>query len=242
MTLEQKKPSHYLASNPSTIHRLNLCFLRLDLLLSLSNELIQPLQLSPRSLPVIPKIHQSCVGLFAYPVYKTTVLGNLLRLEETHETINIGDLCGVEYASEPCGGERKMENLNEVRIKEIRSDNGTEFRNNKLEEFCDEKAKAIRVFNIRRQELEESFHVTFSEDDEAISQSSTKGMSEHFPYIPTYDPLSTNNIIPETINSTDSHITQDPVPTNETPESTTSDDHPFINTHESEDNPKPTEV
>ncbi|GKE81372.1 retrovirus-related pol polyprotein from transposon TNT 1-94, partial [Tanacetum coccineum] len=30
-------------------------------------------------------------------------------------------------------------------------------------------AKAFRVFNIRRQELEESFHVTFSEDDEAIS-------------------------------------------------------------------------
>ena len=34
---------------------------------------------------------------------------------------------------------RKMENLNEVRVKELRSDNGTEFRNHKLEEFCDEK-------------------------------------------------------------------------------------------------------
>ncbi|GJZ19951.1 retrovirus-related pol polyprotein from transposon TNT 1-94 [Tanacetum coccineum] len=34
---------------------------------------------------------------------------------------------------------RKMENLNEVRVKELRSDNGTEFRNYKLEEFCDEK-------------------------------------------------------------------------------------------------------
>ncbi|GKD17764.1 retrovirus-related pol polyprotein from transposon TNT 1-94 [Tanacetum coccineum] len=34
---------------------------------------------------------------------------------------------------------RKMENLNEVRVKEPRSDNGTEFRNHKLEEFCDEK-------------------------------------------------------------------------------------------------------
>ncbi|GJZ29307.1 retrovirus-related pol polyprotein from transposon TNT 1-94 [Tanacetum coccineum] len=150
---------------------------------------------------------------------------------------------------------RKMENLNEVRIKEIRSDNGTEFRNNKLEEFCDEKdhigkfddksddgfflgyspiAKDFRVFNIRRQELEESFHVTF------ISQNSS--MSEHFPYIPAYDPLSTNNIIPETINSTNLHITWDPVPTNETPESTTSNDHPVINTHGSEDNPDPFEV
>ncbi|GKC07021.1 retrovirus-related pol polyprotein from transposon TNT 1-94 [Tanacetum coccineum] len=34
---------------------------------------------------------------------------------------------------------KKMENLNEVRVKELRSDNGTEFRNHKLEEFCDEK-------------------------------------------------------------------------------------------------------
>nr|GEV72729.1 uncharacterized mitochondrial protein AtMg00810-like [Tanacetum cinerariifolium] len=34
---------------------------------------------------------------------------------------------------------RKMENLNEVKVKELRSDNGTEFRNHKLEEFCDEK-------------------------------------------------------------------------------------------------------
>ncbi|GJS65390.1 retrovirus-related pol polyprotein from transposon TNT 1-94 [Tanacetum coccineum] len=33
---------------------------------------------------------------------------------------------------------RKMENLNEVRVKELRSDNGTEFINHKLKEFCDE--------------------------------------------------------------------------------------------------------
>ncbi|GKE18362.1 retrovirus-related pol polyprotein from transposon TNT 1-94 [Tanacetum coccineum] len=34
---------------------------------------------------------------------------------------------------------RKMKNLNEVSVKELRSDNGTEFRNHKLEEFYDEK-------------------------------------------------------------------------------------------------------
>ncbi|GJY95689.1 retrovirus-related pol polyprotein from transposon TNT 1-94 [Tanacetum coccineum] len=34
---------------------------------------------------------------------------------------------------------RKIENLNEVKVKELRSDNGTEFRNHNLEEFCDEK-------------------------------------------------------------------------------------------------------
>ncbi|GJQ99787.1 reverse transcriptase domain-containing protein [Tanacetum coccineum] len=32
-----------------------------------------------------------------------------------------------------------MENLNEVRVKELRSDNGTDFKNHKLEEFCNEK-------------------------------------------------------------------------------------------------------
>ncbi|GKC71108.1 retrovirus-related pol polyprotein from transposon TNT 1-94, partial [Tanacetum coccineum] len=34
---------------------------------------------------------------------------------------------------------KKMENLNEVRVKELRSDNGTKFRNYNLEEFCDKK-------------------------------------------------------------------------------------------------------
>ncbi|GJV52012.1 retrovirus-related pol polyprotein from transposon TNT 1-94 [Tanacetum coccineum] len=41
--------------------------------------------------------------------------------------------------TEGYGSVRKMENLNEVRVKELRSDNGTKFRNHKLEEFCDEK-------------------------------------------------------------------------------------------------------
>ncbi|GJV83503.1 retrovirus-related pol polyprotein from transposon TNT 1-94 [Tanacetum coccineum] len=34
---------------------------------------------------------------------------------------------------------RKIENLNEVRVKELRSENKTEFRNHKLEEFCKER-------------------------------------------------------------------------------------------------------
>nr|GEV60226.1 hypothetical protein [Tanacetum cinerariifolium] len=41
-------------------------------------------------------------------------------------------------------------------------------------------AKSFRIFNIRRQEMEETFHVTFSEDDEAISQCNTKGDSINF--------------------------------------------------------------
>ncbi|GKF92910.1 retrovirus-related pol polyprotein from transposon TNT 1-94, partial [Tanacetum coccineum] len=34
---------------------------------------------------------------------------------------------------------KKMENLNEVKVKQLRSDNGTKFRNHTLEEFCDSK-------------------------------------------------------------------------------------------------------
>ncbi|GJT58098.1 retrovirus-related pol polyprotein from transposon TNT 1-94, partial [Tanacetum coccineum] len=34
---------------------------------------------------------------------------------------------------------KKMENLNEVKVKELRSDNGAEFRNHKLEELYDKK-------------------------------------------------------------------------------------------------------
>ncbi|GKC40579.1 retrovirus-related pol polyprotein from transposon TNT 1-94 [Tanacetum coccineum] len=44
---------------------------------------------------------------------------------------------------------RKMENLNEVRIKELRSDNKTEFKNHKREEFCDEKAVRTMLNSIK---------------------------------------------------------------------------------------------
>ncbi|GJZ46775.1 retrovirus-related pol polyprotein from transposon TNT 1-94 [Tanacetum coccineum] len=199
-----------------------------------------------------------------------------------------------------------MENLNEVRVKELRSDNRTEFRNHKLEEFyhengisqnfsspctleqngvaerrnktlieaaktmlnsfrkrlgrspninyfyvfgclvhihnhkyhlekIDEKsddgfflghssvAKAIRVFNIRRKEMEETLHLTFSKDDEAISQSSTE-CDDYFSYVPAYDPLSTNNItILDHAIPSDSLNLQDS--SNESPKFTISNDH-----------------
>ncbi|GKC61704.1 retrovirus-related pol polyprotein from transposon TNT 1-94 [Tanacetum coccineum] len=230
---------------------------------------------------------------------------------------------------------RKMENLNEVRVKELRSDNGTEFRNHKLEELFDEKgisqnisspytpeqneavntacftqnrsiivkrhgktsydvfrgrspnisyfhvfrcpvhihnhrdhlgkfdekaddgfflgysfvAKAFRLFNIRRQEMEEIVHVTFSEDDEAISQSVTEGNginfnenrtfpddefleprneatqfpsnTEYFPYIPAYE----NTTPSETLVLQISVTPEDP------PEFTNADDHPALSDH-----------
>ncbi|GKB09286.1 retrovirus-related pol polyprotein from transposon TNT 1-94 [Tanacetum coccineum] len=131
-------------------------------------------------------------------------------------------------------------------------------------------AKAFRVFNIRRQEMEEIYHVTFSEDDEAISKSSTEGdkinfnenisfpddeflvprskvsqssgKDDYLPYVPAYDPLFTNKI---TILD---HVTPTPLNINspdESPEFTIANDHPIHNEpddFESVDNLEPVEV
>nr|GEV53605.1 retrovirus-related Pol polyprotein from transposon TNT 1-94 [Tanacetum cinerariifolium] len=76
---------------------------------------------------------------------------------------------------------RQMENLNDTKVKQLRSNNGTKFKNHTLEALCDEKVvKAFKVFNIKRQEMKETFHVTFSEDDEAISQSNAEGDAINF--------------------------------------------------------------
>ncbi|GJT09119.1 retrovirus-related pol polyprotein from transposon TNT 1-94 [Tanacetum coccineum] len=125
---------------------------------------------------------------------------------------------------------RMVENQNDVKVKQIRTDNGTEFRNHEPENFCYEKgisqnlsspytpeqngvaerknrtlieaartmlngsdhlgkfdakaddgyflgysfiSKAFRVFNTRRQQIEETYHVTFDESMEAISFTNT---------------------------------------------------------------------
>ncbi|GJX32708.1 retrovirus-related pol polyprotein from transposon TNT 1-94 [Tanacetum coccineum] len=197
-----------------------------------------------------------------------------------------------------------MENINEVKVKELRSDNETEFRNYKLEEFCDEKgishnfsspctpkqngvaerrnktlievartmlnsaklpkqgrspyisyfhvfgclvhihnhkdhlrkfdekaddgfflgyslvAKAFRVFNIRRQEMEETIHVTFSEDDEAISQSSTKGDAINF--------NENRSFLDDEFLEPRSKVTQYFVSPKEPPKFTIANDHPAL--------------
>ncbi|GJW40428.1 retrovirus-related pol polyprotein from transposon TNT 1-94 [Tanacetum coccineum] len=73
-------------------------------------------------------------------------------------------------------------------------------------------AKAFRVFNIRRQEMEEIVHVTFSEDDEAISQSSTEGDGINF---------NENRTFP------DDEFLEPKNP----PEFTDADDHPALSDH-----------
>ncbi|GKA35236.1 retrovirus-related pol polyprotein from transposon TNT 1-94 [Tanacetum coccineum] len=119
-------------------------------------------------------------------------------------------------------------------------------------------AKAFRVFNIRRQKMEETYHVTFSEDDDAISQSSTEGdainfnenrsfpdgefleprkkitqrsgNNTHLPYIPAYAPFSSNNInIPECPTSYVSHCAQYSVTPDEQTKHSQADDLQVLN-------------
>nr|GEW02967.1 hypothetical protein [Tanacetum cinerariifolium] len=107
--------------------------------------------------------------------------------------------------------------------------------------------------NIKRKEMEETYHVTFSEDDEAISQTSTEDDAinfnenrslpdyefleprnkvtqcfaniKYFPCIPSYESITENNFTPT------NSIPQDSVSPKEPPEFTSADDHPALNEH-----------
>ncbi|GJT67302.1 retrovirus-related pol polyprotein from transposon TNT 1-94 [Tanacetum coccineum] len=168
---------------------------------------------------------------------------------------------------------KKMENLNDVRVKELRSDNETEFKNHKsiivkrhgkiaydvfrgrspdiisyfyvfgclmhihnhkdhLRKF-DAKAddgfflgysqvvKAIKIFNIKRQEKKETYHVTFNEDDEAISKSSTKVDEINF---------NENSSFPDDEFCVPRN--KDSNPSDEHPEFIIADDHLILNEHD----------
>ncbi|GJW04356.1 hypothetical protein Tco_1563212 [Tanacetum coccineum] len=110
--------------------------------------------------------------------------------------------------------------------------------------------------------MEEIYHVTLSEDDEAISQTITKGneinfnenssfpndkflvprsktpqtgKDYYFPYVPVFDPLSTNITIPDPITPT----VQVNNSLDESPEFSIVDDHPV---HQEPDDFEPAEV
>ncbi|GJR37227.1 retrovirus-related pol polyprotein from transposon TNT 1-94 [Tanacetum coccineum] len=85
---------------------------------------------------------------------------------------------------------RMVENQNHVKVKQIRTDNGTEFKNHEFESFCDEKgishnfsspytpkqngvlkgenrlSLSFQSFNTRRQQVEETYHVTFDKNSD----------------------------------------------------------------------------
>nr|GEW10122.1 hypothetical protein [Tanacetum cinerariifolium] len=53
----------------------------------------------------------------------------------------------------------KIESLNDVRVKKLRNDNETEFRNHKLEELCDEKAEVILQTPVPRDRWSKEKHI-----------------------------------------------------------------------------------
>ncbi|GJT42744.1 hypothetical protein Tco_0951459 [Tanacetum coccineum] len=95
-----------------------------------------------------------------------------------------------------------------------------------------------------RQELEETFHVTFNEDDEVIRHTSTKvddinfNENRSFPdEIFAFDPLSTNNItiVPDPITPSTKIICH----SFESPNSLVTNDHPITSKHDELEPPEP---
>ncbi|GJY02643.1 retrovirus-related pol polyprotein from transposon TNT 1-94 [Tanacetum coccineum] len=93
-------------------------------------------------------ISQLCDANFKVLFTKTqgTILTKMMKLSSflLEEEMSMSLICHLSIKkampiSLPRPLQVKIENLNEVRVKELRSDNGTEFRNYKLEEFYDEK-------------------------------------------------------------------------------------------------------
>ncbi|GJU04104.1 retrovirus-related pol polyprotein from transposon TNT 1-94 [Tanacetum coccineum] len=134
---------------------------------------------------------------------------------------------------------KRVENQNDIKVKQLRTNNGTEFKNSILVNFCDEKGisqnfsspytpeqngvaerknrtlieaartmlsgSAFRVFNTRRQQIEETYHITFNESPKAIKFSKPSvdniniAKTERYPpdeYLHPYEPsqrYQTNN-------------------------------------------------
>ncbi|GKB52510.1 retrovirus-related pol polyprotein from transposon TNT 1-94 [Tanacetum coccineum] len=130
------------------------------------------------------------------------------------------------------------------RVKELRSNNGTEFRNHKLEEFYDEKGISQKnsspctpeqngvdlslLKDMGRQPMKSSEEDLLISAISIVPQSSRK--DDYFPYVPAYDPLSTTNIdiLDHTI-PTDSLTLQDINSPKESHEFIIVDDHPVHN-------------
>nr|GEU34123.1 hypothetical protein [Tanacetum cinerariifolium] len=70
----------------------------------------------------------------------------------------------------------RIENLIDLRVKVIRCDNRTEFKNRAMNQFCEIKgystnSKAFKVFNSRTRIVEENLHVKFNENTPNIARS-----------------------------------------------------------------------
>nr|GEU89565.1 hypothetical protein [Tanacetum cinerariifolium] len=139
-----------------------------------------------------------------------------------------------------------MENLNEVRVKELRSDNETKDHLGKFDENADYgyflgyslAAKSFRGDEINFNEDRSFFDDEFLVSRSKVSQSS--GKDDYFPYVLTYVPLSINNItIPDPVIPIDTPTLQDNNSIDESPEFSLANDHPI---HNKRDNFEPADV
>nr|GEY39811.1 ribonuclease H-like domain-containing protein [Tanacetum cinerariifolium] len=127
-----------------------------------------------------------------YPLRKgltTVMICNKLQVEQYSQMANdlILNIHSIARIKDETGGTLKsfitrVENLMNLRVKVIRCDNETEFKNKEMNQFCEVKgkfdgkadkgffvgyslnSKASRVFNSRTRIMEENLHVRFSEN------------------------------------------------------------------------------
>ncbi|GJZ07388.1 RNA-directed DNA polymerase, eukaryota [Tanacetum coccineum] len=122
-----------------------------------------PLSPTPKKAPMIPKPFKECKycgfndhhydNCEYYP--RCEVCGSVaheladcpqnqgLLISDPQNLLKGGSQKELICEKNVCAGlPKEMENLNEVKVKDLRSDNGTEFRNHKLEEFCDENVQS----------------------------------------------------------------------------------------------------
>nr|GFB30190.1 putative ribonuclease H-like domain-containing protein [Tanacetum cinerariifolium] len=109
-----------------------------------SNKVSQTCVIKKRTESKHPAIQNSCLNKNALPSTEQLLLTLMEEVKGIKNQILIPSdtslLVSQSYSSKtPKQKVRKMENLNEVRVKELRSNNGTEFRIHKPKEFYDEK-------------------------------------------------------------------------------------------------------
>ncbi|GJR57776.1 uncharacterized mitochondrial protein-like protein [Tanacetum coccineum] len=94
----------------------------------------------------------------------------------------------------------EIENLLDHKVKVIRSDNGTEFKNSVMNQLCENESKAMRVFNKRTKIVEETLNIRFLENAPNVTGNGpdwlfdVDSLSKSMNYVPVVAGNQTNGI------------------------------------------------